>query len=166
MTGGNPWEFRRQDYSLDADQQSVRDAFRAFFAKECPSAVVRAAEPLGFDARLWRALVGLGVTNMGLPVEAGGDGATLVELALVAEEVGRFVAPVPFVAHVTSTRLLATFGPAPAAGDAMAGRPVALAPAPWRGDSISRSTRMAAESNGNPAASYSDFIWPAPSPNS
>src|ERR1700690_3687202 len=74
VTSADPWEFRRQDYSLDGDQQDVRDAFSEFFLKESSSSVVRAAEPLGYDARLWAALVGMGVTTMSLPAAAGGDG--------------------------------------------------------------------------------------------
>jgi len=136
MTDADPWEFRRQDYSLDGDQQDVRDAFGEFFGKQCPSSVVRAAEPLGYDARLWAALVDMGVTTMSLPAAAGGDDATLVELVLIAEEVGRTAAPVPYVSHVVSTRLLAAVA-AVAADEtieaAKAGRPVALALAPLRG---------------------------------
>jgi alkylation response protein AidB-like acyl-CoA dehydrogenase len=132
--GVDLWEFRRQDYSLDRDQQDVRDAFSEFFLKESPSSVVRAAEPLGFDARLWGALVGMGVTTMSLPVAAGGDDATLVDLVLIAEEVGRTAAPVPYVSQVVSTRLLAAVN---AAGEilenAKAGRPVALVLAPLHG---------------------------------
>jgi hypothetical protein len=43
------YELRRQDFSLDDSQQAVRDVFAGFFRKECPTTLVRAAEPLGFD---------------------------------------------------------------------------------------------------------------------
>jgi alkylation response protein AidB-like acyl-CoA dehydrogenase len=105
-------EFRRQDYSLDQDQEAVRDAFADFFVKESPSSVVRAAEPVGFDKSLWSKLVGMGVTAMALPVAVGGDDATLIDLVLIAEEYGRSLAPVPFVAHVVATRLLVAAGAA------------------------------------------------------
>ena len=134
MTGVDPWAFRRHDYSLDGDQQDVRDAFSDFFLKEASSAVVRAAEPLGYDARLWSALVDMGVTTMSLPAAVGGDDATLVELVLIAEEVGRTAAPVPYVSHIVSTRLLAAAAGADEVLDAAkVGRPVALALAPLRG---------------------------------
>jgi alkylation response protein AidB-like acyl-CoA dehydrogenase len=100
-------EVRLQDYSLDEDQESVRDAFSEFFAKEAPTTVARAAEPLGFDPELWQKLLNMGVASMSLPASVGGDDATLVELVLIAEEVGRSVAPVPFVSHIVATRLLA-----------------------------------------------------------
>jgi len=91
------FELRRYDFSLNEDQETVRDAFREFFAKESPSSAVRAAEPSGHNDKMWRQLVDMGVTTMGLPESAGGDGATLVDLVLVAEQLGTFVAPVPMV---------------------------------------------------------------------
>jgi alkylation response protein AidB-like acyl-CoA dehydrogenase len=133
--GVDRFELRRQDFSLDADQQAVREGFGEFFTKEVPSSVVRAAEPLGFDADLWRRLVDMGAAAMGLPESAGGDGATLVDLVLVAEEHGRVVAPVPLVAHVVATRLLARAGaPAEVVAAAAAGeRLVTLALQPVAG---------------------------------
>jgi alkylation response protein AidB-like acyl-CoA dehydrogenase len=128
------FELRRQDFSLDEDQQALRESFADFFAKQSPANVVRAAEPRGFDEAVWRRLVGMGVPSMSLPEASGGDDATLVDLALVAEELGRAVAPVPLIGHVVATRLLARAGApghvlAPAAqGD----RVFAIAPAPVR----------------------------------
>jgi alkylation response protein AidB-like acyl-CoA dehydrogenase len=106
----DPFELRRQDFSLDEDQEAVREAFATFFAKECPTSVVRAAEPVGFDAGLWARLVSLGATSMALPEKAGGDDAGVVELSLVAEELGRTLAPVPLVEHVVASRLLVAAG--------------------------------------------------------
>jgi len=73
---------------------------------------VRAAEETGFDKNLWERLCAMGATTMALPESAGGDGATLVDLTLVAEEIGRSLAPVPWVDHVCATRLLARLGAA------------------------------------------------------
>lgn len=98
---------RNEDFSLGEEQEALRDTFASFFAKECPTAVVRAAEPLGFDRHLWDRLVELGATTMGMPERHGGDGAGLVELVLVAEEYGRAIAPVPFVETTVAGRLLA-----------------------------------------------------------
>jgi len=106
----DPFELRRLDFSLDEDHEAIQDAFRAFFVKECPTSVVRAAEPLGYDAQLWSKLLALGVTSMPLPAESGGDGAGIVELSLVAEELGRALAPVPLVEHMVASRLLAAAG--------------------------------------------------------
>ncbi|MEO3855872.1 acyl-CoA dehydrogenase [Acrocarpospora sp. B8E8] len=104
------FELRRNDYSLSEDQEAVRGLFAEFFAAECPTTRVRAAEPLGYDERLWQGLAKMGAVSMGLPESAGGDGATMVELALVAEEYGRVIAPVPLIEAVTAARTLARCG--------------------------------------------------------
>ena len=52
----------------------------------------------------------MGATTMALPESVGGDGATLVDLTLVAEEIGRSLAPVPWIDHVCAARLLARLG--------------------------------------------------------
>ena len=52
----------------------------------------------------------MGATTMALPESSGGDGATLVDLTLVAEEIGRSLAPVPWIDHVCAARLLAPAG--------------------------------------------------------
>ncbi len=93
------------DLSLDADQQAVAELFDGFFANECPVSVVRGAEPLGFDRALWDALGALGAPGMGSPEDQGGGGASLADLLVVAEAVGRAIAPVPLVDHLVATRL-------------------------------------------------------------
>ena len=128
------FEVRRYDFSLSEDQETVRDAFHEFFAKECPTPTVRAAEPSGHDDKLWRQLVEMGATSMGLPESAGGDGASLVDLVLVAEELGSAVAPVPMVTQVVVGRLLAAAGATEALAGLVSGeRPVVLAPQPLAG---------------------------------
>lgn len=103
----DPYAYRKQNYTLDEDQELVREAFTDFFAKEVPTTRVRGAEPLGFDESLWGSVVELGLTSMAIPEDHGGDGAGLVEMALAMEEVGRSLAPVPIIEHVVATRLLA-----------------------------------------------------------
>ena len=56
------------------EQRALRDMVREFFEKESPAAVVRAAEPLGFDASLWRKVADLGVPAIAVAEEAGGAG--------------------------------------------------------------------------------------------
>lgn len=97
---------RRNDVALDDDQRALQDAVRSFFTRNCPTSRVRGSEPLGFDAELWAALTLIGVPRMGVPVARGGDGASLPDLALVAEEAGRALAPVPVVESIVATRLL------------------------------------------------------------
>ncbi|WP_068158419.1 acyl-CoA dehydrogenase family protein [Rhodococcus phenolicus] len=104
------YELRRQDYSLSEDHTELQAAYAKFFRSRSPLEVVRAAEPSGFDKDLWEQLCATGATSMALPEDVGGDGATLVDLSIVAEELGRTLAPVPWIDHVTASRLLARVG--------------------------------------------------------
>jgi len=79
---------------------------------------VRDAEPLGFDEDLWKALRAMDAVSMGaMPSaapstgssadpSAGESGASLVDLALVAEQYGRYLAPVPLVEALVAIRAL------------------------------------------------------------
>ncbi|BBX93648.1 acyl-CoA dehydrogenase family protein [Mycolicibacterium boenickei] len=104
------YELRRLDYSLTEDHVDLQTAYRQFFKTHSDIETVRAAEPSGFDKSLWERLCAMGATTMALPESVGGDGATLVDLTLVAEELGRSLAPVPWIDHVVAARLLARLG--------------------------------------------------------
>ncbi|WP_137146975.1 acyl-CoA dehydrogenase family protein [Mycolicibacterium sp. CR10] len=104
------YELRRQDYSLSEDHQALLAAYKDFFSTRCTIETVRAAEESGFDKSLWERLCAMGATTMALPESVGGDGATLVDLTLVAEEIGRSLAPVPWIDHVCAARLLSRLG--------------------------------------------------------
>jgi alkylation response protein AidB-like acyl-CoA dehydrogenase len=101
------YELRRLDYSLTKDHEAVQEAYKQFFKSQCSIETVRAAEESGFDKSLWERLCAMGATTMALPESVGGDGATLVDLTLVAEEIGRALAPVPWIDHVCAARLVA-----------------------------------------------------------
>jgi alkylation response protein AidB-like acyl-CoA dehydrogenase len=68
---------------------------------------VRESEPLGYDEKLWHQLLDMGVLTMGIPTDRGGDGAGLVELALVTEQQGQYLAPIPLAETIVAARLLA-----------------------------------------------------------
>ena len=102
--------YRYADFSISEDQQMIIDVFRSFYQKEVPTTRVRDAEPHGFDHDLWSRLVDLGATTMALDPAFGGDGASLLDVVLVAEEHGAALAPAPLVEHVVATRLLASIG--------------------------------------------------------
>lgn len=104
------FELRAADYALTDEQEALREAFSSFFERECPPTRVREAEPAGFDAALWDRLTGMRVVAMGVPEDAGGDGAGLIEMGLVAEQVGRRLAPAPVIEAVVAARLLARTG--------------------------------------------------------
>jgi alkylation response protein AidB-like acyl-CoA dehydrogenase len=103
------YELRRLDYSLTEDHAALQAAYKDFFKTHCSIETVRAAEA-GFDKNLWERLCAMGATTMALPESVGGDGATLVDLTLVAEEIGRSLAPLPWIDHVCAARLLARLG--------------------------------------------------------
>ncbi|CQD09057.1 acyl-CoA dehydrogenase [Mycobacterium lentiflavum] len=105
------YQLRRYDYRLDDEQSALRESFRAYFDKTVPPSRVRAAEPTGFDPALWDELRERAIVSMGLPESAGGDGAGLVELALVVEEAGRRAVPAPLPEVLTAARGLARLDP-------------------------------------------------------
>jgi alkylation response protein AidB-like acyl-CoA dehydrogenase len=76
----------------------VEELFSTFFTKESPPAIARAAEPLGFDRALWERLAATGAPGMAI------DGASLGEMAVAAEQLGRAIAPVPLVEHLVASR--------------------------------------------------------------
>lgn len=104
---GDATEIRRFDFSLGEDQVSLRDRFSEFFTQECPSSLVRAAEPLGFDRALWQKAAERGLPSLRLSEDKGGGGASAVDLTLVAEEAGRVAAPLPFAETPITVPLLA-----------------------------------------------------------
>lgn len=79
------------------EQKQLRDQMRRFLAEKCTSAGVRAilegAE--SYDRPLYRGLAEMGVLGAAIPEEYGGSGLTHLELCVVAEELGRALAPVP-----------------------------------------------------------------------
>ncbi|HMD23205.1 MAG TPA: acyl-CoA dehydrogenase family protein, partial [Streptosporangiaceae bacterium] len=59
----------------------------------------------------WTELAGLGLLGIHLPEELGGAGFTLSEVLVVAEQLGRAVAPGPFVPTVITSALIAAAAP-------------------------------------------------------
>ena len=88
-------------------EDALRDSVRHLFADRCPPETVARAydeAPHDFSA-LWRTLAAdLGVAALLVPESLGGAGAGAREAAVVMEEIGRAVAPVPFL----SSAVLAT----------------------------------------------------------
>lgn len=98
------------DLRLTNEQVQLVGAFDALYAKHSPAERVRAAEPLGFDAALWAQLGALGAVAMAVDEQHGGWGASVLDLALVAERHGRATAPAPLVEAQVAARLLARVG--------------------------------------------------------
>ena len=98
------------DLKPSEEQQLLIDAFGALYAKESPPERVRAAEPSGHDPELWRRLQEVGALEMAVDEESGGWGASLLDLALVAEQHGRFLGSAPLLEAQVAARLLARVG--------------------------------------------------------
>ncbi|MBT96363.1 MAG: acyl-CoA dehydrogenase [Acidimicrobiaceae bacterium] len=93
---------------LSPDEESIKDIFDSFFDTECSIERVRSSEDSGFDADAWQRFVETGGPGMCLPEICGGGGADLTTAAIVADLLGRYVAPIPFIEHVVATRLIAS----------------------------------------------------------
>jgi alkylation response protein AidB-like acyl-CoA dehydrogenase len=107
------------DLRLSDEQEQLVASFGDLFAKQANPVRVREAEPLGHDPELWRSLGEVGVVPMAVPADRGGWGASMVDLALVAELAGRAVAPAPIVDAQVAARLLASVE-GPLAADTLA----------------------------------------------
>lgn len=100
------------------EQQQLVAAFADLYADASSPDRVRAAEPVGHLPELWDRLMATGAVEMGVPEQAGGGGASLLDLALVAEQHGRYVAPAPLIEAQVAARLLSRL---PDAADVLRG---------------------------------------------
>jgi alkylation response protein AidB-like acyl-CoA dehydrogenase len=90
------------DFTYDSEQLALREAVsgllgRAYGGDQRRSVV--AAEP-GFDEKTWARLAEMGILGLPFAEDDGGVGAGPVEVGLVAEEMGKVLAPEPFVETV------------------------------------------------------------------
>jgi alkylation response protein AidB-like acyl-CoA dehydrogenase len=95
------------------EQQSIVDVFGGLAERTVPLDHLRDHEPVGFAPELWEQLVAVGAPGMAVPEDAGGAGATLLDLALAVEALGRRLAPAPLIEHAVTARLLARAGALP-----------------------------------------------------
>ncbi|MDQ0778914.1 alkylation response protein AidB-like acyl-CoA dehydrogenase [Streptomyces aurantiacus] len=100
------------DLLYSEEEEALRDAVRGLLADHCDPAGVIARTESGapHDREAWKALAeGMGLAGLLVPEARGGQGATHREAAVVLEELGRAVAPVPYLtsAVVATEALLA-----------------------------------------------------------
>jgi alkylation response protein AidB-like acyl-CoA dehydrogenase len=118
---------------LTEEHEALAASVRAFTERHLPPEVVRAelesdhlavethlvrdvdepAEPVERPA-YWPALAAQGLLGLHLPEEHGGQGFSLVELAIAVEQFGRALAPGPYVPTVLAGAIVAAAGKAPA----------------------------------------------------
>jgi len=87
------------DFALSEEQEMLRNSARDFLVKECPKTLIRQMETdeKGFPANLWKGMADLGWMGLVFPEEYGGSGMTFLDLAILIEELGRAIAPTPFL---------------------------------------------------------------------
>ena len=90
------------NFEFGEEQELLREQARGFLANHCPPTAVRAVldGDADHDAQLWQKIVEMGWTATVIPEEYGGLGLSYLELVVIAEELGRAVAPVPFSSSV------------------------------------------------------------------
>src|SRR6202165_2628816 len=90
------------NFDFSDEQKQMRDEARKFLAEKCSPKAVRVVldgkEP--YDRELWEGLAEMGFLGGAIPEEFGGAGAGHLELCVIAEEMGRALAPVPFSSTV------------------------------------------------------------------
>ena len=96
------------------EEEALRAAVRDLLTDHCdPAGVLRRTESDSpHDVKLWKSLTeGMGLAGLLVPEELGGQGATHREAAVVLEELGRAVAPVPYLTSaVVATEALLECG--------------------------------------------------------
>jgi alkylation response protein AidB-like acyl-CoA dehydrogenase len=187
------------DFGFGEDQELLRATTRRFLAEHQSLADVRRSieAPDVFDADLWRQGAALGWIAMLIPTECGGGSITaqpLVDLVVLAEELGRTLHPGPFVPCNVVAGAIARFGtegqaaeslPRLASGEATAawclsgdGSPgpssVEVRAVPtgggWRLDGVARYVQAAENASvllvvaNDPDGAASLFLVPSPSP--
>lgn len=90
------------NFDFSDEQKQLRDEARRYLAEKCPPKAVRAVLEgrAPYDRELWQGLAGMGFLGIAIPEQYGGTGAGYLELCVVAEEIGRALAPVPFASTV------------------------------------------------------------------
>src|SRR4029434_9630864 len=95
----------RVDFEITPEQQALVDSVRAVLDRECPTALVRdIVENGSTPEQPWQSARDLGWTAIDVPEALGGLGLGFLQLGLVVEQHGRFLAPGPFLA--TGTQVL------------------------------------------------------------
>lgn len=93
------------DFALNEEQEMLRKSAREFLTAECPKSMVRQLEDgdSGHSPQLWAKMARLGWMGILVPEEYGGTGWTMIEQAVLFEELGRAAMPGPMFANLMGT---------------------------------------------------------------
>ena len=87
------------NFDFSDDQKLLKDQARKFLSDKCTRKVVRTVldnTDSQYSKELWQEIVAMGWTATAIPEEYGGLGLGMLELCVIAEELGRSLAPIPF----------------------------------------------------------------------
>jgi alkylation response protein AidB-like acyl-CoA dehydrogenase len=101
------------DLDFSEEQELLRETVRRLCAEYAPISAVRAMEDdsTGYPAELWKQFGEVGVCGLLIPEEFGGSAQSMVDAAIVYEELGRALAPSPhFVSCVVAASALLAAG--------------------------------------------------------
>jgi alkylation response protein AidB-like acyl-CoA dehydrogenase len=92
----------RLDLAFSQEQEEMRHQIRRALSDHCSyeglRRLINADDP--YDRALWRKAGELGWLGVAIPEEYGGLGLGAEELCIVAEELGRVLAPIPFASSI------------------------------------------------------------------
>ncbi|MEV1068959.1 acyl-CoA dehydrogenase family protein [Streptomyces sp. NPDC050263] len=116
------------DLLYSEEEEALRSAVRDLLADHCdaPGVIARTESDAPHDLAAWKALSdGMGLAGLLVPEAQGGQGATHREVAVVLEELGRAVAPVPYLTSaVVATEALLAVGDEELLGRLASGRTI------------------------------------------
>ncbi|XVX21097.1 acyl-CoA dehydrogenase family protein [Actinomycetota bacterium] len=136
------------DLLYTPDEEDLRRSVRRLLSQRATPEANAAAydQPLDGVTPLWGELAGLGLAALLVPEEHGGAGATAREAAIACEELGRNVAPTPFLTSaVIATTVLVAAGATDRLESLAAGESVAALAVPFSARTLGSPTVTAAD---------------------
>ncbi|HEX6237369.1 MAG TPA: acyl-CoA dehydrogenase family protein [Acidimicrobiales bacterium] len=122
------------DFTFSEQQRAIAELAGTILADRCPPEALRELERTGtaVASRAWEELAKADLVGLALPVEDGGSGLGVIEACLVAEQVGRHVATVPYWPATAAALAVARWGSPGLGGRLLPGavdgaRPLAVA---------------------------------------
>jgi 3-oxochol-4-en-24-oyl-CoA dehydrogenase len=99
--------------AISEEHRALAQSVADFLTRHQSRAAARSLLEAETDARpaFWAELGGLGLLGLHVPEDLGGSGFGLAETLVVAEQMGRYLAPGPFVPTVITSAVLAAAGP-------------------------------------------------------
>ena len=91
------------NFDFSDDQKLLRDQARKFLQDKCDRSLVRSIledDKKRYSENLWKDIAEMGWTGTAIPEEYGGLGLGMLELCVIAEELGRSLAPTPFSSSI------------------------------------------------------------------